>query len=412
MLLKNGLVYKSGELINSDVLIKDKQCFYVSNLDDDNIIDCSNLLIVPGFVDVHTHLREPGFSYKETIRSGSQAALLGGFTTIHTMANLNPIPDTLENLKIQLGIIEKDSYIKIVPYGSITKGLKGNQLADFKDMAPFVAGFSDDGVGVQSDEILEKAMILAKKLAKPLILHCEDENELIGGCVHDGEYAKKYGLKGISSKSEYQAVATAIQLSEKTGCHIHICHVSSKETVQIIRDAKKRNVSVTCEVTPHHLLLSEIDIEADDGNYKMNPPLRSESDRIELLRGIIDNTIDIIATDHAPHSEEEKSLGLEKSAFGIIGIQHAFQLLYTDLVLENFISLEKLIELMSINPRKIFNYSCFDADFTIIDLNRKDSIQKENIVSLSKNTPFIYRQLKSKIVKVIIDGKIVYREDN
>ncbi|MFV0255578.1 MAG: dihydroorotase [Erysipelotrichaceae bacterium] len=417
MLLKNGKVFINNQFVQQDIFIfKDKVFYDYHNYS--NVIDCSNLIIVPGFIDVHTHLREPGFSYKETIKTGSKAALLGGFTTIHAMANLNPIPDTIEKLNQQLAIIEKDAYIKVVPYGAITKNLQGRELAELDKMSNFVAGFSDDGVGIQNPTVLKQAMLSAKKLNKPLVLHCEDITEVNNGVIHQGTYAKDNKLAGINSKSEYQAVKIAAQLALETGCHTHICHISTKESVEIIKEYKKLKANISCEVTPHHLILCENDIKNDDGNYKMNPPLRSNEDKKALIKALQDGTIDILATDHAPHSLKEKNQGLIKSSFGIIGLQHAFSLMYTHFVKSNIITLEKLIDLMSIQPAKIFNYphnllnNGDIADLSIIDLKQSQIITVDNIVSLSKNTPFLNTKVDGKVIKVIVNGELVLKEEN
>ncbi len=363
--------------------------------------------IFPGFCDVHVHFREPGFSYKETIKTGSLAAASGGYTAVCTMPNLKPVPDTLDNLKQQLYLIEKDAQIKVIPYGSITKGELGEEISDMEEMAPFVCGFSDDGRGVQSDEMMEKAMLKAKSLDKMIVAHCEVNELLRGGYIHDGEYAKEHGHKGICSASEYEQIARDIELVKKTGVKYHVCHISTKESVEIIRKAKKEGVDITCETGPHYLILDDSDLK-EEGRFKMNPPLRSKEDKEALLEGIKDGTIDMIATDHAPHSAEEKSKGLEKSAFGITGIETAFSLLYTHLVKEGIITLEKLVELMCINPRKRFNIP-FDNSFTIFNLEENYTVNPDEFLSMGKATPFEGDVLSGKCVLTVYNNEVKYR---
>ena len=310
----------------------------------DAVFQFNNCVVFPGFIDVHVHLREPGFSYKETVKSGSLAAARGGYTAVCSMPNLKPVPDTLGNLEAQLEIIKKDAAINVLPYGSITKGEQGGELSDMEEMAPYVCAFSDDGRGVQSEEMMKAAMLKAKSLGKMIVAHCEDNSLLNGGYIHLGNYAAAHGHRGICSESEWKPIERDIKLAAETGCAYHVCHISTKESVELIRKAKAAGVDVTCETAPHYLLLSDKDLQ-EDGRFKMNPPLRDESDREALIEGICDGTIDMIATDHAPHSAEEKSRGLEKSLMGIVGIETAFPLLYTYLVKKNIITLEKLVEL-------------------------------------------------------------------
>ncbi|MDD6043411.1 MAG: dihydroorotase, partial [Eubacteriaceae bacterium] len=377
-LLKNATVFINDTFEKKDLFLHSGKVFVDSENAGDisvsTVIDCSGKIIIPGFTDVHVHLREPGFFYKETIATGTAAAAKGGYTCVCPMPNLNPVPSTLEKLKVQLDIIERDAVVKTIPYGTITEGQNGrSKLSDMEDMAPYVCGFSDDGKGVQTGELMEEAMLKARSLNKLIVAHCEDESLLFKGYIHDGEYAKAHGHRGICSESEWKQVERDIALAEKTGCGYHICHISTKETVDLVRKAKARGVDVTCETGPHYLVLCDEDLK-EEGRFKMNPPLRSREDMEALIEGIVDGTIDMIATDHAPHSEDEKSKGLEKSAFGIVGLETSFPILYTCLVEKGIISLEKLVEIMSVNPRKRFGFpggviaDGQPADLTIIDL--------------------------------------------
>ena len=368
----------------------------------------SDCLIIPGLCDVHVHFREPGFSYKETIKSGSLAAARGGYTAVCTMPNLNPVPDSAENVALEQSIIDSDAVINVYPFGAITKGEKGEVLSDMEDMAPFVCGFSDDGKGVQRSEIMERAMIRAKSLGKVVSAHCEDEGLLFSGYIHDGKYAREHGHRGISSKSEWAMIERDLELCEKTGCKYHICHISAKESVELIRRAKKRGVDVTCETAPHYLCLCEDDLK-DDGRFKMNPPLRSREDKQALIEGICDGTIDMIATDHAPHSFEEKSAGLEKSLMGISGIEIAFPLIFTHLVRNNIISVERAIELMCINPRKRFNLP-FGLDCAVFDVKNEFAVCSENFLSKGKSTPFEGTSVYGQNLLTVANGKTVYEK--
>ena len=363
--------------------------------------------VFPGFCDVHVHFREPGFSYKETITSGSRASARGGYTAVCTMPNLNPVPDSVDNLKIQLKMIEDQACIHVYPYGAITVGEKGEVLADLEGMAPNVIGFSDDGRGVQSDDMMRQAMTRAKALGKMIVAHCEVNELLRGGYIHDGEYARIHGHRGICSESEWVQIERDLKLVEEIGCKYHVCHISTKESVDVIRKAKARGVDVTCETGPHYLVLTDMDLQ-EDGRFKMNPPLRSEEDRMALVEGIVDGTIDMIATDHAPHSAEEKGRGLEKSAFGIVGIETAFQTMYTHMVKPGIISLEKLIDLMAIAPRKRFDIPMGD-DYTVWDLNALETVDPEQFLSMGKATPFAGHKLYGKCLLTVCDGKIVYQ---
>ena len=367
----------------------------------------SEYVIFPGFCDVHVHFREPGFSYKETICSGSKASARGGYTAVCTMPNLNPVPDCREHLNLQLELIERDAVIHVYPYGAITIGEQGEKLADLEDMAADVIAFSDDGKGVQSDEMMRQAMLRAKALGKMIVAHCEVNDLLHGGYIHDGEYAAKHGHKGICSASEYLQVERDMRLAEETGCSYHVCHISTKETVELIRRAKARGVDVTCETGPHYLVMNDNDLQ-EHGRFRMNPPIRSEEDRLALIEGIRDGTIDMIATDHAPHSTEEKSKGLAGSAFGVVGIETAFPVLYTHLVQKGIVSLEKLIELLALNSRKRFNIP-LGNDFTVWNLSKEVTVDSEQFLSQGKATPFEGWKLMGECEMTVCDGKIVYR---
>ena len=368
--------------------------------------DSSEYVIFPGFCDVHVHFREPGFSYKETIATGSRAAARGGYTAVCTMPNLNPVPDSVENLRVQRRLIEETACIHIYPYGAITIGEQGEALSDLEGMAPDVVGFSDDGRGVQSDDLMRQAMLRAKALGKPIVAHCEVNSLLRGGYIHDGDYAKAHGHRGICSESEWGQIARDLQLVKETGCAYHVCHVSTKESVALIRKAKAEGLDVTCETGPHYLVMDDSDLQ-EDGRFKMNPPLRGEDDREALIYGILDGTIDMIATDHAPHSAEEKSRGLEKSAFGIVGIETAFPILYTCLVKPGILSLNKLLELLCVNPRRHFGLP-LGTDYSIWDLNAAYPIDPEDFLSKGRATPFAGWQVSGKCIATICDGKLVY----
>ena len=361
--------------------------------------------VFPGFCDVHVHFREPGFSYKETIRTGSMAAARGGYTAVCTMPNLNPVPDCADSLLLQQKIISEDSAVHVYPYAAITVGQKGEILSPMEELTSAIA-FSDDGRGVQSAEMMRSAMIKAKELNKIIAAHCEDNSLLSGGYIHAGEYAKKNGHRGICSESEWKQIERDVRLAGETGCSYHVCHISTKESVEIIRQAKKSGIDVTCETAPHYLVLSDNDLQ-EDGRFKMNPPLRGEEDRLALLEGLADGTIDMIATDHAPHSSEEKSRGLEKSAFGIVGLETAFPVLYTKLVRENIISLEKLIELLTAAPRRRFRIPMND-DYTVWDLNSRTCIDSGSFLSKGRATPFEGMPVWGKCIATFVNGKQVY----
>ena len=363
--------------------------------------------IFPGFCDVHVHFREPGFSYKETIATGSLASARGGYTAVCTMPNLNPVPDSIEHLRQQLDIIEKDACIHVYPYGAITVGEKGEEIADLEGMAPDVIAFSDDGKGVQSDDMMLGAMLRAKALNKMIVAHCEVNDLLRGGYIHDGEYAAAHGHRGICSESEWGQIARDLELVKKTGVKYHVCHISTKESVQIIRKAKAEGLDVTCETGPHYLVMDDTMLE-EDGRFKMNPPIRSREDQQALIEGILDGTIDMIATDHAPHSAEEKGRGLEKSAFGIVGIETAFPIMYTHFVKTGRMTLDRLVELLAINARKRFDIP-LGCDYSIWDLEAEYAIDPAEFISLGKATPLAGWKVFGKCMATVCDDKVVYK---
>ena len=371
-----------------------------------NFSDNSDIVAIPGFCDVHVHFREPGFSYKETMGSGSLAAAHGGYTTVCTMPNLKPVPDSRENLNLQLDLIRKNATVEVVPYGAITVGEMGEELADLDAMAADVAGFSDDGRGVQSDEMMENAMKKAKALGKIIVAHCEVNSLLRGGYIHDGEYARAHGHRGICSESEYAQIARDLELVAKTGCAYHVCHISAKESVELIRQAKKSGLDVSGETGPHYLIMDDSDLR-EEGRFKMNPPLRAASDREALVEGILDGTLEVIATDHAPHSAEEKSRGLEGSAFGIVGLDFAFPWMYTKLVKTGIIPLEKLIDCLSTNPRRRFGLPLGNS-FSIWDLSAQITVDEAFIQSQGKATPILGEKLYGKNLLTVCGGKVVW----
>lgn len=367
----------------------------------------NHIIRIPALVDVHVHFREPGFGYKETIRTGSMAAAAAGYSDVFTMPNLNPAPDTIEHLAEQQALIDRDAVIGVHPYGCITLGQRGEgELVDFAALMPHVAGFSDDGRGVQSAELMREAMVRCRAVGGMIVEHCEVNELLRGGYIHDGEYAHQHGHRGICSESEWREIERNVQLVRETGCPLHVCHISTKESVEIIRQAKAEGLPVTCETAPHYLLLSDKDLH-EDGCWKMNPPLRAEEDRLAMIRGIQDGTIDCIATDHAPHSAEEKSRRLEKSAFGIVGIETAFPLLYTYLVKPGIITMDKLIEVMSTNPRRLMHLP-EGEDWAEFDLSAEYTINPEQFISMGHSTPFIGWKVQGKCVKTIYRGQVVW----
>ena len=369
-----------------------------------------NYIIVPGLCDVHVHFREPGFSYKETMGTGTLAAARGGFTRVCAMPNLDPVPDSAEHLQVQLDAIKRGAAIKVLPYGAITVGEKGEKLADMEAMSDKVCAFSDDGKGVQNDEMMREAMTAAKRLGKIIAAHCEDNSLLFGGYIHDGEYARMHGHRGISSASEYKQIERDLRLAEETGCAYHVCHISTKESVELIRQAKARGVDVTCETAPHYLVLCDEDMQ-EDGRFKMNPPLRSREDKKALIEGIKDGTIDMIATDHAPHSAEEKGRGLEKSLMGVVGLETAFPVLYTELVMKNIITLDRLVELMSFKPKERFGIDT-NNDFAVFDISEAYKIDPENFLSMGRATPFAGREVFGRCLLTVHNGKVVYKAED
>ncbi|MBE6649160.1 MAG: dihydroorotase [Ruminococcaceae bacterium] len=370
-------------------------------------LDLSKYVIFPGFCDVHVHFREPGFLHKENIKTGSLASARGGYTAVCTMPNLKPVPDSLETLMVQLDAIKKDAVVNVYPYGSITKGQKGEELSDFEEMKNEVVAFSDDGRGVQNEQMMLSAMEKAKSLDKIIVAHCEVNELLKGGYIHNGEYAKKHGHKGICSESEYAQIERDLYLAEKTGCRYHVCHISAKESVELIRKAKAKGVDVTCETAPHYLVLDDSCLK-EEGRFKMNPPLRDKKDREALVEGILDGTIDMIATDHAPHSAEEKSRGLEGSPFGIVGIETAFPVLYTHLVKKEIVTLDKIIDLLVFNPRQRFGIP-LGLDFSLWDLNAEEIVDTSKFLSMGKATPFEGEMLFGKNLLTVCGGKVVYQ---
>lgn len=393
--LENGTVFYGGEFVKSNVFVENGVITDISSSapnDGDTVYNCKNCYIFPGFIDVHVHLREPGFFYKETIKTGTMSALSGGFTSVCAMPNLNPVPDCAENLKIETDIIKKDALINVYPYASITKGEKGDELSDFSALYKNCVAFSDDGHGVQSAEMMRKAMETAKKYDKIIAAHCEDNSLLFGGYIHDGEYARLHNHRGISSESEYKPIERDLKLARETGAKYHVCHISTKESVSLIRQAKKDGVDVTCETAPHYLVFDDMDLK-EDGRFKMNPPIRSRDDRLALIEGIKDGTIDMIATDHAPHSKEEKSKGLKDSLMGVVGLETSFSALYTHLVKTEIISLKKLMELMNENPKNRFKIGTKieigeKADLTVFNLSESYVVNPENFKSMGRSTPF------------------------
>ena len=365
--------------------------------------------VFPGFCDVHVHFREPGFSYKETIRSGSLAAARGGYTAVCAMPNLSPVPDSRSHLEEELRLIRRDALIRVFPYGAITVGEKGGTLSEMADLAPLVVAFSDDGKGVQSESRMRQAMEEAKRLGKLIAAHCEDESLLRGGYIHDGAYARAHGHRGICSESEWGSIQRDLRLVRETGCAYHVCHVSAKESVALLREAKREGLDVSCETAPHYLLLDESDLR-EEGRFKMNPPLRGREDREALLEGVLDGTIDMIATDHAPHSAEEKSKGLEKSAFGIVGLETAFPLLYTHLVRPGILSMDRLLELLAFRPRERFGIP-MGEEYTAWELDRPFTVDPAEFLSRGKATPFAGEELFGICRLTVQDGKTVYQNN-
>ena len=403
----NAHIYNSGSFISQEFSLNGISVPQGA-IADTNLIFNDEVFVFPAFCDVHVHLREPGFFYKETIKSGTSAAARGGYSDVFSMPNLNPVPDNAENLQLQLDIIEKDAVINVHPFGSITIEQKGERLADLDAMAEKCGGFSDDGRGVQDRELMKAAMLKAKELGKIIVAHCEDNSLLEGGYIHKGEYAKAHGHRGICSESEWKPIERDIELIRETGCRYHVCHISTKESVELIRKAKAEGLPITCETGPHYLVLDDSFLQ-EDARFKMNPPLRSPEDRIALIEGLKDGTIDCIATDHAPHSAEEKGRGLEKSLMGVVGLETAFPVLYTNLVQSGVITLEKLIEVMSINPRKIFGLP-LKEDYCVFDLKKAYTIDPEDFLSMGKSSPFTGDQVFGENLLTVVNGKAVWNK--
>jgi len=413
---EGGLVYMGGALVKADFSVSGGKIEKVGNVSsgaEDKVISLTGKYVFPGFADVHVHFREPGFSYKETIETGSKAAAAGGYTVVGTMPNLNPAPDNQVNLEKQLSLIRENAVIEVIPYGTISMERKGKTLSKMDEMAKDVIGFSDDGSGVDDDALILEAMKKAKALDKVIAAHSEVLSLVNGGHAHDGEFARKNGIKGISSESEWKMVERDISLARETGVKHHVCHISTKETVELVRKAKAQGIDVTCETAPHYLIMNDSMLK-NEGRYKMNPPIRSEEDRLALLQGALDGTIDMIATDHAPHAKHEKEGTFPESAMGVTGIETAFQMMYTYLVKPGIMPLERLIEMMAENPRKRFSLpECrieegYDADFTVFDPETKGIVNGEKLLSMGKYTPFEGWRAEGEIVRTVYKGTTVF----
>lgn len=420
IIIAGASVWCDGKFIVADVAIHDRRISSVGNTElrtpKGIIFDGRGKFLVPGLVDMHVHFREPGYSYKETIRTGSEAAAAGGFTTVCTMPNLNPAPDDIENLKRQLDIIRLDGSIDILPYATITRKRMGKELVDYQALAPWVAGFSDDGTGVQDDAVMLEAMKGIAPTGKILAAHCEVEALLNRGYIHDGEYARLHGHRGICSESEWREIERDIELAEETGCRLHICHISTKESVELIRRAKERGVKVTCETGPHYLTFCDEDLQ-EHGRFKMNPPIRSRADRDALREGVADGTIDVIATDHAPHALSEKSKGLELSAMGVVGLETSFGAVFTTMVESGLISFERLVEVMSINGRRILGLPGADgikagdkADLTLLDTTSQWRVDPSRFMTAGRSTPYEGMTLTGKPVVTISNGNVAFHQ--
>ena len=411
-LLKNAMVYTGGQLKSADISVADGRIVSISKdlqaAEGATVIDLHDASVFPGFVDVHVHLREPGFSYKETIATGTKACARGGFTHVCAMPNLNPVPDSAETLAVQLEAIREKACIPVYPYGAITVRELGLEPADMEAMAKDVIAFSDDGKGVQTDDMMRQAMLRAKALGKLIAAHCEVNSLLEGGYIHKGTYAAEHGHRGICSESEWGPIARDLELVRETGCSYHVCHISTKESVELIRRAKAEGLDVTCETGPHYLVMDDSFLQ-EYGRFKMNPPLRSPEDRMALVEGLLDGTIDMIATDHAPHSAEEKSKGLAGSMFGVVGIETAFPVLYTHLVKPGILTMERLVELLSVNPRNRFNIP-LGNDFSVWNLEKEFTVDPKDFLSMGKATPFAGWQLQGECVLTVCDGNVVYKK--
>ena len=413
MIFRNAMVWTQNGLVEQNAILDGGVLsFSVPQNASVSVSDMpvfSNCLILPGFCDVHVHLREPGFCYKETVASGTASAARGGFTAVCSMPNLNPVPDSKEHLQVQLDAIKKDAKIAVYPYGSLTVNEAGAVMADLDGMAPDVIAFSDDGRGVQDENMMRDLMLRAKRLGKMVVAHCEDNSLLRGGYIHDGVYAKEHNHRGICSESEWGPIARDLELAKEIGCAYHVCHISTKESVELIRAAKAAGVNVTCETAPHYLVLCDEDL-CEEGRFKMNPPLRSASDRAALIEGILDGTIDMIATDHAPHSQEEKAKGLEKSAFGIVGLETAFPIMYTEFVKTGKMTLERLVDLMCLSPRRRFGITS-DAGYTVWNVEKEYSVNPDEFATLGRATPFEGRRVFGENLLTVLGGSVVYRKN-
>ena len=412
MIFRNATVWKQNQFVKKDAVLMDGMLhFFDSNADTVSVSSdgkaVSNCLILPGFCDAHVHLREPGFSYKETIRSGTASAARGGFTAVCSMPNLNPVPDSRAHLDEQRDLILRDACIAVYPYGSLTVGQKGEEIADLDGMAPLVPGFSDDGKGIQGEEMMRELMVRAKRLGKIVVAHCEDNALLFGGYVHDGAYARAHGHRGICSESEWGPIKRDLALVKETGCAYHVCHISTKESVELIRRAKAEGLDVTCETAPHYLTMCDGEL-LEHGRFKMNPPLRSAEDRDALIEGLLDGTIDMIATDHAPHSHEEKSRGLEKSAFGVVGLETSFPVMYTEFVRTGRMTLERLLELLCFNARRRFSIES-DVGYSVWEVESPYRVDPEEFASLGRATPFEGREVYGKNLLTVYNGQVVYQ---
>ena len=420
--MKQRIILKSGTVVRDcksevlDVAVVDGKIEAIAQnitpQEGDKVVDCSGKIVCAGLVDLHVHLREPGFSAKETIATGTAAAAHGGFTMVCSMPNLAPAPDSMEHLQEQLDLIQKDAVVKVLPYATITERRAGDELVDFAVLKPYVAGFSDDGTGVQREEVMQAAMKAAAANGCIIAAHCEVDDLLRGGYIHDGEYARMNGHRGICSESEWAQIERDIKLVEQIGCRYHVCHISTKESVELIRQAKSRGVNITCETGPHYLTMCDMDLK-EEGRFKMNPPIRSVEDRDALIKGIQDGTIDVVATDHAPHTAEEKSRGLERSAMGVVGLETSFAVIYTKLVKTGIISLEKAIDVLAESPRRIFGLGDglkegAAADVAVFDLDAEWVVEPEKFFSKGKATPFEGWELCGECCLTMVDGKIVY----
>lgn len=418
MILTGAKVWYEGAFVERDVLVEGGKVVNVARSiaprEGVRVVDGAGKVLLPGLVDMHVHLREPGYGYKERIATGTRAAAKGGFTVVCPMPNLNPAPDSPRHLKEQLAIIERDAVIEVLPYATITTARKGDECVDFEALAPRVVGFSDDGTGVQSAQVMERAMEGVAKTGKILAAHCEVESLLNGGYIHDGEWCRAHNHRGICSESEWGEVKRDIELAERTGCRLHVCHISTKESVELIREAKRRGARVTCETAPHYLALCDEDMR-EEGRFKMNPPLRSREDMEALRKGVADGTIDVIATDHAPHSAEEKSKGLEKSAMGVVGIETSLAAIYTFMVGGGVISLERLVEVMSLTPRRLLGIGegikvGEPLDATLVDLRSEYNVEPSEFVSMGKSTPFEGMRLRGEVLLTVAKGAVVYEK--